>query len=73
MVRMVNGVLGKELFREGLGLYMRRFAYRHSVKVRFVVVLIGTGAESKHRPLYGMPEGKWVTPNRDRLIDGRLD
>ena len=28
VVRMVNGVLGKELFREGLGLYMRRFAYR---------------------------------------------
>lgn len=28
VVRMVNGVLGKELFRKGLGLYMRRFAYR---------------------------------------------
>lgn len=30
VVRMVNGVLGKELFREGLGLYMRRFAYRNT-------------------------------------------
>ncbi|CAK9089486.1 Puromycin-sensitive aminopeptidase (PSA) (Cytosol alanyl aminopeptidase) (AAP-S) [Durusdinium trenchii] len=30
VVRMVNGVLGKELFRKGLGLYMRRFAYRNT-------------------------------------------
>eukprot|EP00434_Breviolum_minutum_P008706 symbB.v1.2.007674.t1/scaffold475.1/size199048/15 len=27
---MVNGVLGKELFRKGLALYMRRFAYRNT-------------------------------------------